>query len=63
MKNMPKIFDGISEDTVNSIMVRLMGMRVKHPGLRDDQLLLYMLCKAEELHPDATPENVPYAGD
>lgn len=62
-EGLPKIFDDIDEHIIDKNIDALKVLRKKHPTYRDDQLLLWMLCKREMSEHDATPENVPYAGE
>ncbi len=59
----PKLLEDIDWSVYNRVMAELLALRLKHPYYRDDQLLVFMLCQEREVSPDATNENVPYAGE
>lgn len=44
MKDQTKLFESISDENYKKQFERLQEMRAKHPGYRDDQLLMWLLC-------------------
>lgn len=45
MKDKSKLFKNIDEHTYTSVYKGLVKLRKDNPAYRDDQLLMYMLCK------------------
>jgi hypothetical protein len=64
-RDMPKLFNDISKNVIDMQMDELRELRKKHPHLRDDQLMLYMLCVRERRGPNRKRDiaNVDYAGE